>query len=1060
MSERNKTKAELQDEIASLKKQLSLCGNRAYRQEDAEKPLIGLRKNFFAFVEHAPHYLVVVDPSHDGGPAIETANPAACAIHGFTEKELKHQPFTSLFVRHHRKFVTEQIGRALSNKHRPFECDALRKNGSTFPVRITTEMVTENGRQFVFAIEHTLIDQKNAEKALRYSERQLANLMDNIPGIAYRCRNDLFWTMEFISNGCLALTGYPADDLIHNRKKAFTDLVHPDDLPGISTAVGKALKKKKPFEIEYRIITAEGSTKHVWEKGLGVEEPGEGIFLEGFITDITERKNAENAKKASEERYRFLFDNMFLGVAITNAKGKIHVANKALCNIVGYSQEEIVRLNSRQFYVDPDERDRLIALLRKNGILENFETRIKRKNGKQIWLHYKVYPFDYEGEAAFFITCIDITERKQIELQLRKLSAAVEQSPISIIITDKEGDIEYVNPAFVNTTGYRAGEVAGRNLRMFKTPERPDEYYRNIWKTISEGAVWQGEFHSRKKNGELFWEKTTIGPITEAGGEISHFIALNEDITEKRSIEHALQQSEEKYRKLVEGSIQGVIIAQDDPLRISYASQPMEAITGYTPEELVGLSARQVSDMVHPEDRDIFFAQFRKRLAGKKKKPRRDYRILHKNGSFVWVAVHSTAIEYNRTPATQTVFLDITNYKKAETQKEKLEEQLRQAQKLETIGTLAAGIAHDFNNILTPILGYAEMAKLRMIASDPNNQYLDSIVKAAHRAKKLIAQILTFNRQAAQQQKPVSLHPIVTDVMSLLIPSIPAGISVRQLLSVPCAEILADPEQMHQVVMNLCTNAVQAMQKKGGTLTVGLKPVHSTLRMAKAWPGLKPGLEYIRLTICDTGIGISKKNLERIFEPFFSTKPPDKGTGLGLSVVHGIIQSHHGTITIHSKPGKGTAVHVYFPLGNRNICSEKPENAVAGSENESILVIDDETAVTETISHMLDQLGYHAVTGNDSVQAVTLFSENPSGFELVITDLFMPEMNGFDVAEKVRAAQPGVPVIIIAGNDKDIDREQLRLSDISTVLVKPVAFSELAAAVRKALYQNLSGKTS
>ncbi|MCF8215507.1 MAG: PAS domain S-box protein [Chlorobium sp.] len=843
MSERNKTKEELLSEVTSLRAQLSLCRNRMSLLEAAAKPSLGHRKNFFTLVEHAPHYLVVIDPLHEGGPAIETANPAACTIHGFTEKELKRQPFTSLFARHHRKFVLKQIEQAFSNRNRSFECDALRKNGSTFPVKITTELVKKNGRQFVYAIEHTFVDQKNTEEALRYSERQLTNLMGNIPGVAYRCRNDLFWTMEFISNGCLALTGYPAEDLIHNRKKAFTDLIHPDDYPGIATVIGKALKKKKPFEIEYRIITADGSIKHVWEKGLGVEEPGKGVFLEGFITDITKRRNAENAIKASEEKYRFLFENMFLGVGITSAEGKIHVANKALCKILGYTQEEIGHIDSRQFYVDPAERKRLIALLRKNGILENVETRIIRKDGKHIWLHYKVYPFAYEGESAFFITCIDITERKQSELQLRKLSAAVEQSPVSIIITNKDGDIEYVNPFFVKTTGYQPHEVAGCNLRMLKNPELPKGYYLNIWETISEGTVWKGEFHSKKKNGELFWEKATIGPIMEAGGEISHFIALNEDITEKRSIEQALQHSEEKYRKLVEGSIQGVLIAQDNPLRVSYASQPMEAITGYTPEELVRLSAQQVYDMVHPEDRDVFFAQFRKRLAGQKKQPRRDYRILHKNGGFVWVAVHSTAIEYNRTPATQTVFLDITNYKKAETQREKLEEQLRHAQKLETIGTLAAGIAHDFNNILTPVLGYAEMAKLRMVASDPNNQYLDAIVKAAQRAKKLVAQILTFNRQAAQQQKPVDLHPIIADVMELLMPSMPAGISVRQYLSTPCAEILADPAQMHQVVMNLCTNAVQAMQKKGGTLTVGLKPVRSTPRMAKAWPGLKAGVE-------------------------------------------------------------------------------------------------------------------------------------------------------------------------------------------------------------------------
>lgn len=1056
MSEPDKSKEELLSEIGTLKAELS----RLRRHRKPEEEIHALRKIFFSFIENAPHYVVVIDPLHTGGPAVVSANPAACKLHGFSPGEMKGIPFASLFREHHRPLLLDWLEQTVSKKRPVCECEALHANGSTFPVRITGELVTENRKPLVYAIERTLVCQKNTEEALRYSERQLATLMDNIPGIAYRCRKDRFWTMEFISNGCLALTGYHADALIHNRKKAFADLIHPDDRERINAAVQQAFRQHQPFEIEYRIITAAGETKYVWEKGICVEENGTGIFLEGFITDVTERRNAENAKSASEEKYRFLFENMFLGVGITSPDGTIHVVNKAMGDILGYTPENMLRMNAYDFYVDPGERERLISLLRENSNLENFETRLKRKDGKHIWVHYKVYPFLYEGKAAFFLTCIDITERKQNELQLRKLSAAVEQSPVTIIITNRQGDIEYANPAFMKTTGYEREDVVGRNLRMFKTDSRTDDYYRNIWQTISEGAIWQDEFHSKKKNGELFWEKSTIGPITESDGKTSHFIALSEDITEKKIIEQALQMSEEKYRKLVEGSIQGVLIAQDNPLRVSYASHPMETITGYAPEELTRLSPEQIHSMVHPEDRDIFFSQFRKRLSGEKKQPRRDYRIMHRNGGYVWVAVHSTSIEYEGHPATQTVFLDITNYKKAESQKEKLEEQLRQAQKLETIGTLAGGIAHDFNNILTPILGYAEMAQLRLGTPDAISPYLDAIVKAALRAKKLVAQILTFNCQAAQQQKPVNLALVVADVLELLAPSIPREVSVRKYLPTPCARIIADPSQIHQVIMNLCTNALQAMQKKGGTLTIGLKKVRCTAGMAKNWPNLKPECEYNRLTVCDTGIGIDKKNLERIFEPFFSTKPPDKGTGLGLSVVHGIIQSHNGTITVQSKPGKGTAVHVYFPVCAMDAGEHALQQPPFHVEDESILVIDNDASVTDTIRHMLVQLGYHTVTSNSSLLGTELFCRQPSRFELVFTDLSMPELNGFEVADKISRKKPGVPIIIITGNNNQIGENELKRHHIRAVLVKPVTFSELAAVIRKTLYQKSSNEPS
>ena len=1055
MSERSKSRAELVSEIDSLKAELYWL-----RQDHGNaRHMPPVRKKFFSLVDQAPHYVMVIDPLHKGGPAVTSANPAACAMHGLSEQQFREKPFAALFAEPYRPSVLEWLDRTVAKQRSTCECEALREDGSAFPVSLSGELVMEDMKPVVYAIERTLAFQKNTEEALKYSERQLATLMDNIPGIAYRCRNDRYWTMDFISNGCRELTGYQAEDLIDNRKKAYADLIHPDDRKDIYTIVEKALKGKKPFEIEYRIITASGEIKHVWEKGVCVEETS-CVFLEGIIIDITERRNAENEKKASEERYSLLFENMFLGIGITSPDGKIHVVNKAMCDILGYTHEEILRMNASTFYAEPTERERLISLLRKNRYLENFETRLKRKDGRHIWVHYKVYPFFYEGAEAFFITCIDITERKQSELQLRKLSVALEQSPVSIIMTDREGNIEYVNPAFVTTTGYDTGEVTGKNLRMFKTGERPNSYYRNIWKTISEGVVWQDEFHSKKKNGELFWEKSTIGPITESDGKTSHFIALSEDITEKKIIEQALQMSEEKYRKLVEGSIQGVLIAQDNPLRVSYASHPMETITGYAPEELTRLSPEQIHSMVHPEDRDIFFSQFRKRLSGEKKQPRRDYRIMHRNGGYVWVAVHSTSIEYEGHPATQTVFLDITNYKKAESQKEKLEEQLRQAQKLETIGTLAGGIAHDFNNILTPILGYAEMAQLRLGTPDAISPYLDAIVKAALRAKKLVAQILTFNCQAAQQQKPVNLALVVADVLELLAPSIPREVSLRKYLPTPCARIIADPSQIHQVIMNLCTNALQAMQKKGGTLTIGLKKVRCTAGMAKNWPNLKPECEYNRLTVCDTGIGIDKKNLERIFEPFFSTKPPDKGTGLGLSVVHGIIQSHNGTITVQSKPGKGTAVHVYFPVCAMDAGEHALQQPPFHVEDESILVIDNDASVTDTIRHMLVQLGYHTVTSNSSLLGTALFCRQPSRFELVFTDLSMPELNGFEVADKISRKKPCVPIIIITGNNNQIGENELKRHHIRAILVKPVTFSELAAIIRKTLYQKSSNEPS
>lgn len=326
MSNCNKTKAELVSEIDSLKAELYWL-----RQDHGNaRHMPPVRKKFFSLVDQAPHYVMVIDPLHKGGPAVTSANPAACAMHGLSEQQFREKPFAALFAEPYRPNVLEWLDRTVAKQRSTCECEALREDGSAFPVSLSGELVMEDMKPVVYAIERTLAFQKNTEEALKYSERQLATLMDNIPGIAYRCRNDRYWTMDFISNGCRELTGYQAEDLIDNRKKAYADLIHPDDRKDIYTIVEKALKGKKPFEIEYRIITASGEIKHVWEKGVCVEETG-CVFLEGIIIDITERRNAENEKKASEERYSFLFENMFLGIGITSPDGKIHVVNKAMC---------------------------------------------------------------------------------------------------------------------------------------------------------------------------------------------------------------------------------------------------------------------------------------------------------------------------------------------------------------------------------------------------------------------------------------------------------------------------------------------------------------------------------------------------------------------------------------------------------------------------------------------------------------------------------------------------------------------------------------------------------
>jgi PAS domain S-box-containing protein len=386
------------------------------------------------------------------------------------------------------------------------------------------------------------------------------------------------------------------------------------------------------------------------------------------------------------------------------------------------------------------------------------------------------------------------------------------------------------------------------------------------------------------------------------------------------------------------------------------------------------------------------------------------------------------------------------------TAQKKMEEQLRQAQKMEAIGTLAGGIAHDFNNILTPILGYSELALTRITHDNPLTSDLHQITRAGLRAKDLIQQILAFSRQAPQERKPLQPHLVIKEVLKLLRASLPTTIEIREEIATDCGTILADPTQLHQIVMNLCTNAYHAMRESGGILGVRLFPTSIGKEDHKTGNSeLTPG-KYVILEVSDTGSGMERKTLERIFEPYFTTKGKGEGTGLGLSMVHGIVRSYQGQITVDSVPGKGTCFHTYLPLiaegptlGNSVFTSPLPTGT------ERVLVVDDEEAITDMLRRILTHLGYKTTVINNSLVALSLIEQEPMAFDLLITDMTMPHLTGFELAQKALAIRADLPVILCTGFSELINKEQAQALGIRAYLMKPVSIQNLGQTVRTVL---------
>lgn len=384
-------------------------------------------------------------------------------------------------------------------------------------------------------------------------------------------------------------------------------------------------------------------------------------------------------------------------------------------------------------------------------------------------------------------------------------------------------------------------------------------------------------------------------------------------------------------------------------------------------------------------------------------------------------------------------------------QRKQLDDHLRQAQKMEAIGQLAGGIAHDFNNILGCIVGYTELALLE--ASNPMavEENLEEVLKASQRAKELVLQILTFSRQQEQERKPIRLQPVIKEALKLLRASLPSTIEVHSDIATDYAAVLADGTQIHQVIMNLATNAAHAMSGRPGQLRVSLTTADLRDNAGAVHADLRAG-RYFKLSVSDTGCGMDASTLQRIFEPFFTTKPPGEGTGLGLAVVHGIMKSHDGAITVESQPGKGTTFHLYFPVyGGAASETQLQTGSVPGGQGQRVLFIDDEPPLAFLGRKLLERAGYTVTIQTNSVEALAAFRSNPAAYDLVITDLTMPNLTGADLASELLKLRPNLPIVLTTGFTGAMNSAKAQALGVRELVLKPLNGRSLAEAAHRAL---------
>jgi signal transduction histidine kinase/ActR/RegA family two-component response regulator len=461
---------------------------------------------------------------------------------------------------------------------------------------------------------------------------------------------------------------------------------------------------------------------------------------------------------------------------------------------------------------------------------------------------------------------------------------------------------------------------------------------------------------------------------------------------------------------------------------------------------------RPIDDFIYQDDLDDHGLRVWERKQGMDGHYQR--RLRHREGHFIWTQVSATSIldDDGQFAGSFCMFTDITERKREEKERKQLQAQLQQALKMEAIGTLAGGIAHDFNNILSAILGYAEMARDKVPEDSPATRDLNKVLTAGARAAALVEQILAFSRQAIAERIPLQPDHSIKEAIKLLRPSLPSTIAIDQRIDLSTAPILADPTQIHQILINLCTNALHAMESNGGTLTLTLQNCYLSHKDLRAQPEVAPG-SFVMLSVSDTGTGIAAEIQQRIFEPYFTTKSPGKGTGMGLAIIHGIVTSYGGFITCASEPGQGTTFRVFFPASEaeKEETTVKPSGTVPQGRRERILYVDDEAALVELGTTMLQRLGYEVTARSCSLEALQIFHDQPEHFDVVITDQTMPMMTGADLARRILQVRPEIPIILCTGYSNLVDAEQAKSWGISAFAMKPMTRQHMAVLLRTVL---------
>lgn len=900
------------------------------------------------------------------------------------------------------------------------------------------EAVPDDIRPFIEAVNESYVefdvDREMLERSLELSSQEMLQTNAEMRAILLAIPDIIF---RLNASGTIldCEAGGPADFYLVPKNKVvgkkIQDLVFQDVGKKFSEAVKEVQRQKTVIGIEYELDV---------QSSLNYYEARLVPFLESqiivIIRNITDRKKADEALRLQEERFRVLIEKATDLITVIDVNGIITYVSPSVKFLLGYEPDEVV--GRRLFeYIHPDDTNETVLKMVSRNQVETLELRIRHRDGS--WRFLEVVGTELENPdiGDVIINARDITERKLAEAA-RNLSEilyrAIFDNTGTAMFIVQNGSISLANKKAETLSGYTAKELSSLNhWARLTTREFIESVAANGPAFRAQALSWPRSYEGplRRKDGSIREVLATVNDIPGAG----LVIVSVQDLTEIKEAQTALQESEERYRLIIENSTDGIFIIQDNVIK--FPNRHTINTLGYSEEEFAKMHYTAV---MHPDDLERAVNTFNHQFRTKSAPSPIVFRVITKSGEELWAEVTAVPTLWKGTPAA-------INFVRNITQQKKLEEQLLQARKMEAIGTLAGGVAHDFNNLLMGIQGYASIMLMDEDRSESDAEMLKAIEQQVKSGADLTKQLLGFARAGKYELKPTDLNDIIQRTSSIF-GRTRKEISIHTNFAYGLWTVEVDKGQIEQCLLNLYVNAWQAMPS-GGHLYLATENTEVDADSA-AHLDLSPGM-HVRISITDTGTGMDKKTQSRIFEPFFTTKEMGRGTGLGLASVYGIVKNHKGVINVTSQKGIGTTFFMYLPASQKALTDEIAMERGLAMGAETILVVEDERIVSQVTESILKKMGYKVLTAGDGKKAIDLYKNNKDEISLVILDMIMPGMGGEETFAALKAADPDVKVVLSSGYS--INEKVLALMERGCLefVQKPFDPSELSWKLRKIL---------